>query len=836
MLNSDELRRKAEELLSMEGIIDNSLFQKDLKELVEELSIYKIELEHQNNELKRSQLDLSRAKERYLDLFQNAPLGYVVIDSDFKIKEINNTACKMLKLDYPKIIGKEITKFIHPLYQDTFYFFFQDILKQAAVYDKSCDLELRKSDFSFFSARIHRTENQGKDTPENIHLSITDISNEKFLESSLVKETEKAIKSEQMFRLIAQNTSDGIILINAGGEIEYTSLAYLSQIGLSEQKELGTNIYNAIDYVHPEDRAFVLETYKNAISNNLDTITYAFRIKHKAGYYIWRENHTRFLYDENGNHTKTIEVCRDITKRKAAEKLLQEQTSALNQIFDNAPYVLLFLDKNLKVENINKQGIQFTGKKVNEVFGNLSGAVFNCVNSMAGGGCGLNPDCSKCPIRTSAVSTLSNGGEILSKEARMRLIFGGEERDIDMIISTSLLNINGEDKILLSIADNTERKKAERELHKIAKLESLGVLAGGIAHNFKNILTAMSLSLEIIKLKPNRMEEHLHKIAISISQATALVTKFQTYSKGGGPELRPTNLHEIIEDSADMVLSGSSTTVEFNFTSQIEKVMLDDKQMQEVFANLLINADQAMPRGGKIKISTWLDDIDSNNKFKLSPGKYIHVDVVDEGMGIPSSHLEEIFTPFFTTKDKGQGLGLSSVFYIISKHNGHISVSSKIDEGTVFSIYLPYVPTTEKLIQKDLQPEINLPEGHLIYLLDDDLEIIDNLNDLAESLDINLVTFSNPNDIINAFAQDNNSEKVSVVILDLTLKGFSLNGFDVLNELKKIKSDVKALVFSGHSTMPIVAQYRKYGFFGRIEKPFDLHQFLHALELSMNDA
>ncbi len=833
MLNSDELRRKAEELLSKEGVIDNSLFQKDLKELVEELSIYKIELEHQNNELKKSQLDLTHAKERYFNLFQNAPLGYAVLDSSNRIIEMNHTLCKMLDLDYAKAINIEFTKFIHPLYQDAFYFFFQDIISQKEIYDKSCDVELKKSEYSFLSVRIHRTNVADKHNPEKIKLSVTDISTEKLLEKSLIKETVKAIKSEEMFKLIAQNTSDGIILTSEGGNIEYVSPTYLQQIGLKDISEFGSNIYDGDDFIHPDDRASLTETYKSAIQNNVESLTYTFRVKHKKGHYIWRENHARFLFDENGKHTRTIEVCRDITKRKDAEKQLQNQTDALNQIFDNAPYVLLLLDKHLRVENINKQGVQFTGQKIHQVFGKLSGAVINCLNSFTDDGCGGSSDCAKCPIRNSAITTKESGHDIYSHEARMRLLFGGEEKDIDLIISTNLIKINGEDKILLSIADNTERKKAERELHKIAKLESLGVLAGGIAHNFKNILTAMSLSVEIIKLKPATIENHLNKIAISISQATALVTKFQTYSKGGGPELRPTDLHEIIRDSADMVLSGSSSTIEYVFSEQIEKVMLDDKQMQEVFANLLLNANQAMPKGGKITIETWLDSLPAKNNMDLAAGEYIHIDFKDEGMGVPKSHLDEIFTPFFTTKDKGQGLGLSSVFYIISKHKGHISVESKIDEGTIFSIFLPYVPSGKKLDKSEAQHGILLPKEQLIYLLDDDLAILDNLNDLAEGLGINLVTFSNPHEILNVYSKNDNSKKVALVILDLTLKGYSLNGYDVFKELKKINPEIKALVFSGHSSMPIVANYQKYGFKGRIEKPFELAQFLNTIEMAL---
>ncbi len=829
MLDSDQLRKKAEFLLSKKGIIDNTLFQKDLKELVEELSIYKIELEHQNLELKQSQQALTKAKDKYIDLFQHAPLGYIILDKDYVIKEINQTACSMLALDAKSLRGKEFTKFIHPLYQDTFYFFFQPILKKDKEAAKSCDIELKKSDYTSLSVRIHRQNSCLTDGIEYIRLSVTDISSERFLEKNLVNETEKAYKSEQMFKLIAENTSDGIMLTSANGNIEYMSPTYFKQLGLSDPNDVGTTIYDTIEFVHPDDRKHIMDTYQSAAHNQLDSIVMTLRVKHIDGHYIWRENHVSLLYNQYGEHINTIELCRDITKRKESEKRLQEQTDTLDQIFKNAPYVLLMLDKNLQIENINQVGLAFTNKDLENSLGNRGGAVFNCINSFSKGGCGINPDCKNCLVRNSATHTLETGESITSREAELTVIINNEKKELNILISTNLLQLNGEKKVLMSIVDNTERKKTERELNKIAKLESLGVLSGGIAHNFKNILTAMSLSVEIIRKIPSKTDLHLNRIAKSISQATSLVNKFQTFSKGGSPELRPTDLHQTIKDSADMVLSGSSSTVKYSFSEAIKHVSLDDKQIQEVFANILINADQAMPKGGIINITTDLVNFQRENKYKLNPGAYIRIDFEDEGIGIPKSHMDEIFTPFFSTKDKGQGLGLSTVFYIVTKHNGRVLVESTPEIGSVLTIYLPYKPLETHNIESKRE-DLDLPKEHLIYLLDDDLNILDSIEDLSEAFDLNIVTFSDPHAIIESYQKDNAFENVSMVILDLTLKGFKLNGHDVLLELKKINPKIKALVFSGHSTMPIVANYKEYGFTGRIQKPFNMQQFVNEIE------
>ena len=381
--------------------------------------------------------------------------------------------------------------------------------------------------------------------------------------------------------------------------------------------------------------------------------------------------------------------------------------------------------------------------------------------------------------------------------------------------------------IVVNYYDVTEKKQTEAELEKLAKIESLGIVAGGIAHNFKNLMTAMSLSVELAKMKPHRVAHHLDKISKTIEQATALATKFQTFTKSDAPIMRSSDINKIIRDSSEMAITGSSIVIEYDLDPDLSDILIDDKQIHEVITNLILNAKHSMSKGGKITITT--KQMVSDNLFAKdkSNDKYISIDIIDEGMGIPKSIIDKIFNPFFTTKENGHGLGLASALSIIEKHKGTIKVDSKVGIGTTFTILLPY--------NKSISGKSAVSSGnngdHIstkILILDDNEEILENMKELSDEFDIDLVCANTPEKVRKIYSE--NPDDFNLVILDLTLRGYSVDGSDVLCDLKKINPEIKALVFSGHSNKPIVANYEKYGFVGRIDKPLVLPQFLNEIK------
>jgi PAS domain S-box-containing protein len=386
------------------------------------------------------------------------------------------------------------------------------------------------------------------------------------------------------------------------------------------------------------------------------------------------------------------------------------------------------------------------------------------------------------------------------------------------------------------LMDISERKKHQSELQKISKLESLGILAGGIAHNFKNILAAITLSVDVIKMSPLSIEKQLNRIIASLEQANALATRFQTFTKSNEPALETVNINEIIENSVEIALAGTSNKIKLNLETEIFSVKADSKQLNEVILNLLINACQAMPKGGDISITTKNVHILNNQIQSLSEDDYVKIDIEDEGMGIEKDAIEEIFTPFYTTKKDGQGLGLPTVYFIIKNHEGAITVTSEINKGTIFTIYLK--KQTENLDEILIEPFIDNPrvlKKTRVFLVDDDVNITNTMLDVSEIItELEIQSFNNPLKAISFFKETHLENPFDIAILDMTLVGYEIDGLDVLNEIKKIDPNIKALVFSGHSSKPVVSHYEEFGFDGRLEKPCNFEHLLDTIHKVLN--
>ena len=254
--------------------------------------------------------------------------------------------------------------------------------------------------------------------------------------------------------------------------------------------------------------------------------------------------------------------------------------------------------------------------------------------------------------------------------------------------------------------DLSERKKTEEEHLKVAKLESLGILAGGIAHDFNNILTAIIGSISFAKLYLSK-EDDVYEALIVAEQASLrakeLTRRLLTFSKGGEPIRRIVSIPNLLRNASGFVLSGSSSRCVYSFSDDLSHVEADEGQITQVFNNILINAIQAMPAGGTVKVDAENIAVEENDTLPLVTGKYVKVSISDQGQGIPQEIIEKIFDPYFTTKLQGSGLGLTTAYSIIEKHHGHLHVESVPGTGTTFSVYLP-ASESRALTEKKRRP------------------------------------------------------------------------------------------------------------------------------------
>lgn len=424
------------------------------------------------------------------------------------------------------------------------------------------------------------------------------------------------------------------------------------------------------------------------------------------------------------------------------------------------------------------------------------------------------------------------------KEARTEYRIIHKDGSIKFIRSAVTLNFLDKDLIRVDgvLMDVTEMKKAEMELMKIQKLESIGVLAGGIAHDFNNILTAIlgNISLARLMVKDNeKIAGRLFEAEKACLRAKDLTQQLLTFSKGGTPVKKATSLSEMLKEATTFLLRGSNVKARFDIPQNIWLVDADEGQLAQVINNLVINAKQAMPQGGELNIRAFNYFYDGRSDLPLKRGKYVCFQVEDHGVGIDEKSLQKIFDPYFTTKKTGSGLGLAVTFSIIKKHNGHITAKSKVGKGTTFSVYLP---ASEKSLQAEKQQTENFAPLKGKVLLMDDEEVIREIGtEMLSSFGLRVEVAKNGNEAIEKFKKEmQNSNPFDLVILDLTIPG-GMGGKETIKVLQKVNQEIKAIVSSGYSNDPVMANYKSYGFKGVVIKPYRMADMYSTLKEVLKD-
>lgn len=379
--------------------------------------------------------------------------------------------------------------------------------------------------------------------------------------------------------------------------------------------------------------------------------------------------------------------------------------------------------------------------------------------------------------------------------------------------------------------DITEQERMRDELLKVDKLESVGALAGGLAHDFNNLLQGVFGYISLAKMKSAsdgevyKMLEHAEK---ALNLSTNLTQQLLTFSKGGEPIKKVVHLPLIIQHSVRLALSGSNVDCQFTIDDPLWPVEADEGQFSQVMQNMVINASDAMPTGGSIHIVVKNINNEENAIPLLLPGKYVLINIEDTGKGISEEYIKKIFDPYFTTKQKGNGLGLAASFSIVKKHGGIIKVQSKPGEGTVFSIYLP---ASEKNISTASQEESILHTGSGSILVMDDDEIIRTMSEsMLSTLGYSVELAVNGEEALAKYAQAMASGRVfDGVILDLTIKG-GMGGKETIAKLIELDPGVMAIVSSGYSDDPVMANFHEYGFQAALAKPFPLARLSEILQ------
>ena len=526
-------------------------------------------------------------------------------------------------------------------------------------------------------------------------------------------------------------------------------------------------------------------------------------------------------------------LAREVEEHKATgETLLQERNNleaekerlavTLSSIGDG----VITTDTEGRVVLINAVAQQLCGWSQAEAVGLMLETVFRIVNETT-----RQPQINPVHevLTTGTIVELANPTTLIARDGSERTV-----ADSAAPIHNQAGEVIG---VVLVFRDMTEKRRVEAELFKAHKLESIGVLAGGIAHDFNNYLTAILGNIALARSmvpSTDRLSELLENAETASMRATGLTQQLLTFAKGGAPVRKMASIGQILADAASFVLRGSNVRSECTIPKDLYPVEVDIGQMTQVFNNLVLNAAQAMPNGGLVTITASNTDGES---FDLLPGmgqRFVMITIEDHGSGIPADDLARIFDPYFTTKEQGSGLGLAVVYSIIRNHRGEVRVSSRINVGTMFTVLLPAAGKSQDIDATAYAAGVLQGSGRIL-VMDDEEYICDVLARVLKMLGYDTECCSNGEEALRLYRDAlHSNRRFDAVIVDITVPG-GMGGKEAVAHLLELDPEVRAIVSSGYSNAPVMAQYQEYGFKATLTKPYNIAEIGAVLKQVLVD-
>ncbi|MBI5249368.1 MAG: response regulator [Desulfomonile tiedjei] len=515
-------------------------------------------------------------------------------------------------------------------------------------------------------------------------------------------------------------------------------------------------------------------------------------------------------------------VRRHITLRRQAEEKLEGEKERLAVTLRSIGDGVITTDTLGRVELMNRVAEDLTGWRQDEALGRALDEVFVIINEKTREQA-QNPV--EKVLESGSICGLANHTVLIARNGSERAI-----ADSGAPIRDRKSNIVG---VVLVFRDVSEQQLMLKEVLKAEKLESVGILAGGIAHDFNNILTAILGNLSLAKMEAppqSKVFKRLSEAERASIRARGLTQQLLTFSKGGVPIKRIAPIQMLLQEWVMFALRGSNVKCEFRIQDDLWHVEIDEGQVSQVIHNLIINADQAMPNGGRIHVSAENHVEPDGNGSSLTASKYVKISVTDDGVGVAPEHIPKIFDPYFTTKDTGSGLGLATSYAAIRRHGGHITVDSDVGVGTTFCIFLP--ASESRALPASRSSEVVQPRGGRILVMDDEPLIRDVASQMLTSLGFEVSTSKDGTEAITLYRTSREQgEPFDAVIMDLTIPG-GMGGKEAIRELRDLDPEIKVIVSSGYCNDPIMGDFREYGFSGVLVKPYnarEMNEILHSL-------
>uniref|UniRef100_UPI004057700D hybrid sensor histidine kinase/response regulator n=1 Tax=Candidatus Electronema sp. TaxID=2698783 RepID=UPI004057700D len=527
---------------------------------------------------------------------------------------------------------------------------------------------------------------------------------------------------------------------------------------------------------------------------------------------------------EDGAPLGLIGIWRNITGEKEAERRAEAERERLAVTLHSIGDGVIATDVAGRVSYLNKVAEQLTGWTAAEAAGKSSAEVFKIVHEETGAACAD-------PVRR-----VLELGELVLLEAQTALI-RRDSRPLSVADSCAPVR-DREGRIIGTVIvfrDVTVERRKTEELIRVKKLESLSLLAAGIAHDFNNILFAILGNIELAATLAGASPAAplLADARKATERAAKLTQQLLIFAKGGEPMKEITSLADLIRDSAEFVLHGSPVSCAFDFAEDLRLINADSGQISQVIQNIILNARDAMPGGGAIRIAC--ANADGEERI-LPPGlrrrSLVRITIQDSGPGIAPEIMDKIFDPYFTTKPEGNGLGLAICHTVVKKHDGHIAVRSEPGQGAVFSIWLPAEAAAAQAVLTEEQ-ETAPPLPRRVLVMDDDEMLRKLVQAQLRALGHEAVLAADGEEAVRLFRQlREEGRPADFVIMDLTIPG-GMGGKETARLLLAEDPDARLIVASGYSNDPVLAEYRNYGFRAAVAKPFNLQELRQAIAAAL---
>jgi two-component system cell cycle sensor histidine kinase/response regulator CckA len=753
------------------------------------------ELEALEIELNRAENTLRNSEKRYRNLFEQSNDAIYITTREGEHVEVNQAFLALFGYTSGEIKAlKAQDIYVNSADRVRFQ---REIERRGSVSD--FEVKLRKKDGTEIACLLSATVRQGNDgSILGYQGIIRNISDRKTLLEMLHK-----------YEFIVNTSKQFMTLINRDYTYEAVNEAYCLAHNKTREQTLGKTVAQ----IWGEER------FKRVIKPYLDKC-FAGNEIHDQKWFEFAGKKQKYYdvsyypyYGNKSDVTHAVVITHDMTERKHTEEALQESETKFRNLFDLSPQAIAVTDgKTGRLIEVNDKFCELTQYARKKVLGkSLPELRFFSEGE-----------------RDAFIRELQASGELGGLEIQPEAKDGSI---LNVIMFAKLIRITGEEFVLTAFLDMSDQKRLEAQLQQAQKMEALGTLAGGIAHNFNNLLMGIqaNASLILLDIDPNDPNyDSLMNIEKMVQNGSKLTKQLLGYAREGRYEIRPTSLNRLVKETSDTFgLTKKEIKVHQKLARDLFAIEADQGQIEQILWNLYVNAADAMPAGGDLFLETMnVTHKDITGKpSKVKPGDYVLLTLTDTGTGMDKKTVGRIFDPFFTTKgmSRGTGLGLASVYGIVKSHGGTISVSSKKGKGTTFSLYLP---ASKRQAMKETRGfDKFVPGKETVLLVDDEDMILDVGTQILEKMGHKVMKAKSGQEAIEIY--EKHRDLINLVILDMIMPG--VGGGETYDRIKTINPEVKVLLSTGYSINGQATEILERGCNGFIQKPFRMKELSHKI-------